>query len=75
MADVAPVAPFVMHGARDAMAAGLAHIEAQILAIEQSVAQNPALVFDLARTLIESCCRTILSERGIEYGLYAIKRG
>jgi len=56
-----------MHGARDALAAGLAHIEEQVRSIEQAVAENPALAFDLARTLVETVCRTILAERKVAY--------
>ena len=52
--------PFVMHGARDAMAGGLAHIEEQVKGIEQAVVENPGLAFDLAKTLIESTCRAVL---------------
>lgn len=62
-----PVSSFVMHGARDALAAGLTHIEAQVQGIEQAVVENPALAFDLARTLIETVCRTILAERKVAY--------
>jgi hypothetical protein len=40
------------------------HIEEQVKALELSVGENTALAFDLARTLIESACRTIISERG-----------
>jgi len=58
---------FTMHGARAAMAAGLQHIEEQVRGIEQAVTENPALAFDLARTLIESVCRTILTEREIPF--------
>ena len=57
-----PTDPFVMHGARDAMNAGLVHIEQQIIGIEQAVDVNPGLAFDLSKTLIESTCRTILSD-------------
>ena len=60
-------APFVMHGARDAIAGGLLHIEEQVKAIERAVIENAGLTFDLARTLVESVCRTVLSERGIAY--------
>lgn len=60
-------APFVMHGARDAIASGLAHIEQQVASIELAVAENPGLAFDLAKTLIESVCRTVLGERHIAY--------
>jgi hypothetical protein len=67
MAAPAPSTPFLMHGARDAFAAGLTHIEEQVRSIEQAVVENPALTFDLARTLIETVCRTILTERKIEF--------
>lgn len=60
---VAPPGPFVMHGAREALAAGAAHIEQQIVAIEQAVFDNPGLAFDLAKTLLESICKGILAER------------
>jgi hypothetical protein len=60
--------PFVMHGARDAMASGLLHIEEQVKGIEAAVVENPALAFDLAKTLVESTCRAILGERQIAYG-------
>ena len=66
MAD-AVIAPFVMHGARDAMASGFAHIKEQVKGIEQSCVGNPGLAFDLAKTLIESTCRTVLSERSVPY--------
>ncbi len=56
---------FTMHGARAAMSVGLSHIEQQVQSIERAVTENPGLAFDLAKTLIESACRTILTERGI----------
>jgi hypothetical protein len=56
-----------MHGSRAAMAAGLVHIEEQIIGIEQAVNDKPGLAFDLAKTLIESACRTILRERSIAF--------
>lgn len=55
---------FVMHGARAAVAGGMLHIEEQVKAIELAVVQNTGLAFDLAKTLIESACKTILTERG-----------
>jgi hypothetical protein len=66
MAD-ALAASLVMHGARDAIAGGMMHIEEQVKGIEQAVNENPGLAFDLAKTLIESACRTILTERGIPF--------
>jgi len=64
MAD-SPNAPFAMHSAREAIAGGLAHIDEQVKGIEQAVTSNAGLAFDLAKTLIETVCRTILGERGI----------
>jgi len=59
--------PFLMHSAREAIAGGLTHIEEQVQGIEKAVAENPGLVFDLAKTLVESVCRTVLRERNISY--------
>ena len=58
---------FVMHGARDAIASGLVHIEEQVRGIEHAVIDNPGLAFDLAKTLVESVCRVVLGERSIEF--------
>ncbi len=55
---------FVMHGARAAMADGLLHIEEQVRALEQAVGENTGLAFDLAKTLVESACKSIITERG-----------
>ena len=60
---------FVMHGARDAMAAGLTHIEEQVKGIEQAVVEKPGLVFDLAKTLVESTCRAVLGERSVAHAV------
>jgi len=66
MADPS-TAPFVMHGAREAIAGGLAHIEQHVKGIELAVVENPGLAFDLAKTLVESTCRAVLSERSIAF--------
>jgi len=55
---------FVMHGARAAVAGGMLHIEEQVKALEVAIDQNAGLVFDLAKTLVESTCKTIITERG-----------
>lgn len=60
-------AGFIMHGARDALADGMTHIEEQVKGIELAVVENPGLAFDLAKTLVESACRTILKSRSIAY--------
>jgi hypothetical protein len=64
MAAVLQTNGFVMHGARAALAGGLTHIEEQVSALERSVVENPGLAFDLAKTLIESACKSIITERG-----------
>ena len=57
--------PLVMYGARSAMAAGLVHIEEQVNRVEQAVAESSGRAFELAKTLIESACKAILTERGV----------
>jgi hypothetical protein len=59
--------PFQMQGARDAVAGGLEHIERYVVALEDSIADNPGLAFDLAKVLVESLCRTILTDCGHGY--------
>ncbi|MGO8920769.1 MAG: abortive infection family protein [Stellaceae bacterium] len=66
MAEASAV-PFVMHGARDAITGGLAHVGEQVTAIESAVVENPGLAFDLAKTLVESVCRAVLGERSIVF--------
>lgn len=58
---------FVMRGARAAAANGIPHIEKQIAALESAVADNPSLAFDLAKFIVESTCKTILTERKISF--------
>lgn len=41
------------------------HLAEQIRRMEQSVHQDPALAIGTAKELIETCCKTILAERGI----------
>lgn len=59
---------FVMIGAREVLATDAVYFEQQVIAIEDAVGENPGLAFDLAKTLIESACKTILKDRGYEYG-------
>ena len=40
------------------------HLAEQIRRIEQSVNDDPALAIGTAKELVETCCKTILSERG-----------
>jgi hypothetical protein len=65
MAERTPVG-FVMLAARGAIN-GLPHIEQQVNALEAAVVENPALVFDLAKTLIESVCKAILQARKVSF--------
>jgi hypothetical protein len=68
MAD-GTVPHFQMLRAREAVSRGLSQIERQVVAAENAVRGEPAfgLAFDLSRTLIESTCRTILTERQVEW--------
>lgn len=67
MPEAAATIEFRMYNARVAMAAGLTHIEEQVKAIERAVTENPSLTFDLAKTVVESTCKTILKERKITF--------
>jgi hypothetical protein len=58
---------FSMHGAREASANGLGHIDQQVRSLELAVQENPSLAFDLAKTLVESVCKAVLDERGLPY--------
>jgi len=64
MADTPNDLNFIMTGARDAVTGGMIHIEKQVEALELAVNQNTGLAFDLAKTLVESTCKTIIKERG-----------
>jgi len=59
-------AAFQMHGAREILqlAMGAVGVERHIGALEDAVERNPSLAFDLARSLVESICKTILTDRG-----------
>lgn len=67
MAEAGDAIAFVMHGAREAMNNGMSHIEEQIKSIEEAVVKKPGFAFDLAKTLIESVCKTILADRKISF--------
>ena len=67
MSDSVANSEFAMYSARAAMTGGLSHIEEQVNAIERAVVENPGLAFDLAKTVVESACKTILSERKIGF--------
>jgi len=56
---------FTMHGAREVIDSGAQHITQQVSAIENAVEENnPGMVIDLANSLIETACITILKDRG-----------
>jgi hypothetical protein len=62
-----PTSRFVMYGARTAIAGGLLHIQEHVDALERAVDENTGLAFDLAKTIIESTCRSILSDRRVDF--------
>jgi len=59
-------ARFTMIGTREVLALmpGALHIERQIEALEGAVNENAGLAFDVAKTLIETVCKTLLRDRG-----------
>ena len=67
MAVAAGQPDFVMHSARIAVSGGLTHIEEQVKALERAVEENVGLAFDLAKTLVESACKSIITERGLTF--------
>lgn len=67
MVETPAIGDFAMYGARSAVAGGLSHIDEQVKSIERAVTENPGLAFDLARTVIESTCKAILSERNVPF--------
>lgn len=67
MTDAPTVPMFLMHSSHAAIGGGMVHIKEQVEGIERAVEENTGLAFDLAKTLVESACRTILDERGIQF--------
>ena len=61
--------PFQMAGARGILerAGGALQIRQQVEAIEEAVYDRPAMVFDLAKALVETISKTILDELGVGY--------
>ena len=61
---------FQMAGARGILerAGGAIQIRQQVEGIEKAVHDQPAMVFDLAKALVETICKTILDELGVGYG-------
>jgi len=60
---------FEMRGCRSVLLiAGTAiHMQQQIETIENALGNNPSLVFDLSKALVETVCKTILNDRKIAY--------
>lgn len=58
---------FSMIGTREVLSTDAVHFEQMVGAIEQAILENPGLVFDLAKSLIETACKTILKDRGHIY--------
>ena len=53
--------------ARDALSgADAGHVAQQITRMETAVQNDPGLAIGTAKELIETCCRTILAERGVD---------
>src|SRR5699024_9715166 len=46
----------------------LVYVTQQITRMEAAIHNDPGLAIGTAKELIESCCKTILEERGVQYG-------
>ena len=58
--------------ARDALlSTDPTYIAQQITRMEAAVLNDPALAIGTAKELVETCCKTILKERGISHGANA----
>ncbi|MEO0514154.1 MAG: abortive infection family protein [Planctomycetota bacterium] len=66
MPETTSGAKFQMAGSRAAISDGpvTAAIEQQLLAIENALESVPDFAFDLSKTLVESVCKTVLSDIG-----------
>ncbi len=60
---------FKMSGARAILecTGGAIQIRQQVEAIEEAIHTRPAMVFDLAKALVDTICKTILEELGVGY--------
>lgn len=52
--------------ARMAVQFDAAYIQTQVTRIESAIENDPALAIGSAKELVETCCKTILGERGVE---------
>ena len=68
MSDSRSTSDFVMHGTREVLMLGAAFIKQQVEAIESAIGENPGLAVDLAYTLVDTSCKTILRDRGHNVG-------
>lgn len=61
------VIQFQMHGCREILgSSGKAEfLRQQVYTLERAVDENPSLAFDLAKSIIETTCKTILIDRGV----------
>jgi len=58
---------FILYGVREVMPLNALHLERIVNTLEQALMENPGLVFDLSKSLIETACKTIIKDRGHEY--------
>ncbi len=57
-----------MRGAREAVDGGIVHVEQTVIGLERAVAEDSGLAFELAKSLVESVCKSILTTRGVSFG-------
>ncbi|HVT11376.1 MAG TPA: abortive infection family protein [Fimbriimonadaceae bacterium] len=63
MAEVTPT--FTLMGCRELVLPSESRFEAHMTALEESVGVGPEFTFDLAKSFVESVCKTILADLGL----------
>jgi len=58
---------FPLYGAREALTQNTVFLRRQIEALESAVCRDPSMALDLCKTLIDTACKTVLSDRGVSY--------
>lgn len=64
----APTTPGIAAAKATFSGTDLSYVSQQITRMEGAVQNDPGLAIGTAKELIETCCKTILHERGVEFG-------
>lgn len=67
MAEAPGGKPFLMQGAREVLATGMVYFEQQVTTIEKAVSDDPGMAISMTYSLVDTACKTILTNRGYSY--------